>query len=191
MRAHRQIVQFHGDPKPWTSYLEQSECYFVANDVVDARKQHAILLSCCGASTYSLILSLAALSRTTDVTRSWWRKSRHIYFAPRCSRIVSSFKFNLGSQQLGESITMYVSELRKLSEFCEYGETLEDMLCDRLVCGLAERQVQQCLLVEGDLTLEKALKIGQAMELAERDARDLHQASAHSRAESIGWPSHR
>ena len=86
---------------------------------------------------------------------------------------------------------MYVSELRKLSEFCEYGETLEDMLCDRLVCGLAERRVQQCLLVEGDLTLEKALKIGQAMELAERDARDLHQASAHSRAESIGWPSHR
>ena len=76
----------------------------------------------------------------------------------------------------------YVSELRKLSEYCEYGETLEDMLCDRLVCGLAERRVQQRLLAEGDLTFDKALKIAQAMELAERDARDLQQAGAHSRA---------
>ena len=75
-----------------------------------------------------------------------------------------------------------MSELRKLSEYCEYGEILEDMLCDRLVCGLAERRVQQRLLAEGDLTFDKALKIAQAMELAERDARDLQQAGAHSRA---------
>ena len=35
---------------------------------------------------------------------------------------------------------------------------------------------------EGDLTYDKALKIAQAMELAERDARELQQAGAHSRA---------
>ena len=76
-----------------------------------------------------------------------------------------------------------MSELRNLSEFCEYGETLlQDMLCDRLVCGLAKRQVQQHLLTEEDLTFDKALKISKAMELAERDARDLQQDSAHSRA---------
>ena len=65
-----------------------------------------------------------------------------------------------------------MSELQKLSEFCEYDEILEDMLCDRLVCGLAE----------GDLTFDKVLKIAQAMELVEQDARDLQQAGAHSRA---------
>ena len=75
-----------------------------------------------------------------------------------------------------------MSELQKLSEFCEYGETLEDMLCDCLVCGRAERRVQQCLLAEGDPAFDKVLKIAQAMELAERDARDLQQAGAHSRA---------
>ena len=73
-----------------------------------------------------------------------------------------------------------MSELRKLSEFCKYGESLDDTLCDRLVCGLAERRVQQRFLAEGDLTFDKAMKIAQAMELAERDARDLQHAGAHS-----------
>ena len=182
MTAHGQIGEFHGDPESWTSYVEQLECYFVANDVADARKQRAILLSCCGASTYSLIRSLAAPSKPTDVAYKELVEKVTAYFTPRRSSIVSRFKFNSRSQQPGESIATYVSELRKLSEYCEYGETLEDMLCDRLVCGLAERRVQQRLLAEGDLTFDKALKIAQAMELAERDARDLQQAGAHSRA---------
>ena len=87
-------------------------------------------------------------------TRSWWRK-----LCPTLPPDAPGFKFNSRSQQPGESIATYVSELRKLSEYCEYGETLEDMLCDRLVCGLAERRVQQRLLAEGDLTFDKALKI--------------------------------
>ena len=55
-----------------------------------------------------------------------------------------------------------------------------------LCVGLVERRVQQRLLAEGDLTLDKALKIAQAMELAEQDVRDLQQAVAHSRAGVLG-----
>lgn len=58
-----------------------------------------------------------------------------------------------------------MSELQKLSEFCEYGESLDDMLSDRLMCGLAERWVQQCLLAEEDLTFNRSMKIAQGMEL--------------------------
>ena len=60
-------------------YVEQLECYFIANDVANAIKQRTILLSCCGASTYSLIRSLAGLSKPTDksLTTSWWRNSWH------------------------------------------------------------------------------------------------------------------
>ena len=67
MTTHRQIEEFHKDPKSWTSYVEQLEYYFVANDVADARKQRAILLSGCGTFVYSLIWSLAMPSKSTDV----------------------------------------------------------------------------------------------------------------------------
>ena len=48
------------------------------------------------------------------------------------------------------------------------------MLCDRLVCGIANGRCQQRLLAEADLTFDKAFKMVQAMELAERDAQELH-----------------
>ena len=119
-------------------YMECLECYFVAVDVVNIKKQRAILLSCCGAT----------------MAVFWvWQHQASLWL----------FKFNSRSQQPGESIAAYVSELRKLSEFCEYGESLDDMLCDHLMCGLAEQWVQQCLLAEGDLTFDRAMKITQAM----------------------------
>ena len=79
----------------------------------------------------------------------------------------------------GESIASYVAELRRLSEHCGYGQSLDEMLRDRLVCGMAQVRTQQRLLAEVDLTFEKAMKIAQAMELAERDAKELRQAGPH------------
>ena len=84
-----------------------------------------------------------------------------------------------------------MSELQKLSEFCEYSETLEDMLCVRLVCGLAERRVQQCLLAERDPAFDKVLKIANPWnwqnEMPGTSSKPVHTAGL----ESIGWPSPR
>ena len=118
--ATQKIGEFHRDPKSWTSYMEQLKCYFVSNNVADARKQRTILLSCCGAFAYSPIWSLAMPSKPTDVAYKDLVEKVTAYFAPRRSRIVSRFKFNLRSQQSGESIAIYVLELQKLSEFCEH-----------------------------------------------------------------------
>ena len=46
MTIHGQIGEFHGDPESWTSYVDQLECNFLANNVANAKKQGAILLSC-------------------------------------------------------------------------------------------------------------------------------------------------
>ena len=84
----------------------------------------------------------------------------------------------------------YVAALRKLTEFCEFGETLEDMLRDRLVYGINDGRVQHLLLAESKLTFEKALEIAQAMELADRDAKDL-QASSNSPHDQVHKILHR
>jgi len=71
-----------------------------------------------------------------------------------------------------------VAQLRKLSEHCEFGETLEDILHDRLVCGCRDQRFQFKLLAEPDLNFKKAFKIAKAMETAEREAKDLHETPA-------------
>ncbi len=44
------------------------------------------------------------------------------------SAIVSRFRFNSCVRQHGESVAAYVARLRQLTEYCEYGTSLEEML---------------------------------------------------------------
>lgn len=54
-----------------------------------------------------------------------------------------------------------------------YCEKLTEMLRDRLVCGINDDRIQRRLLAESELTFEKALKIAQALETANKDVKDL------------------
>ena len=49
------LGEFDSTHEKWETYIVCLEQYFTANDVHNAVKQRAILLSCCGASTYRLI----------------------------------------------------------------------------------------------------------------------------------------
>ena len=66
-----------------------------------------------------------------------------------------------------------MSELRSLAEHCNFESTLEDMLRDRIVCGINDHAIQQRLLGEEKLTFEKAMNTAQAMETAARNAKEL------------------
>ena len=88
------------------------------------------------------------------------------------------FTFNSRSQKRGESIAAFVADLRRLSEYCDFGESLAQMLRDRLVCRINDDQVQCRLLAEPNLTFEKAYELAQAMQIADQDARELQGTPA-------------
>ena len=95
---------------------------------------------------------------------------------PKPSIILERFKFFKRDRQENETIATYISELRKLTRDCEFGTTLEDMLRDRLVCGVRNNKIQQKLLSEATLTFEQAVTLSSAMERAERNLKDLHES---------------
>ena len=97
---------------------------------------------------------------------------------PTPSFIVQRYHFNTRVQCPGESISEFVAQLRKFfSKHCRYGDSLEDMLRDHLVCGCLDKRLQCKLLANPDLTFAKALATAKAMETAERSAKDLHSDS--------------
>ena len=85
------------------------------------------------------------------------------------------FRLHKRDQNEGESVPVYVAELRKLSEHCDFKANLSDALRDRLVCGIKNANIQKRLLSESDLKLDKAIEIATAMETAARDAVELRQ----------------
>ena len=176
-QVHGTFGTFDSSQEHWCSYTERLQQYFTANDVRTAEKQRAILLSGCGASTYQLIRNLVAPAKPVDHTFAEIVKLVQDHHQPPPSAIVQRFNFHSRSRRQGESVSAFVAELRKLSEYCQFGDTLSDMLRDRLVCGINDQKTQRRLLAEATLTYEKAFTLAQALEAADKSAKELEKAS--------------
>jgi hypothetical protein len=173
MSTQLNIGTFEQGKEDWVSYTERLEQYFTAFDIDAAAKQRAYLLSVCGALTYQVICNLAALKKPTKFTFKEIVKMVRDHYSPQPSENVQRFTFHSRAQKEGETIAQYASELHRLSEHCNFGDTLEDMLRDRIVCGLRDERIQRRLLAEAKLTFAKAFELCQASELAEKNSKSI------------------
>ena len=95
------------------------------------------------------------------------------YHSPPPLEIVQRYRFHTRFHRQGETVAMYLSELRALAQWCKFGDTLDDMLHDCLVCRVNEETIQRHLLAELGLTLKKALEIAQGLGAAARNVREI------------------
>ena len=73
------------------------------------------------------------------------------------------------SQGANESIADFVAGLKACAHTCQFGESLKEMLRDRLICGIKNESTQKALITEADLTFERAVEVATAREAAARD----------------------
>ena len=158
------IGEFSREAADWDNYIERVEIFFVAHDITEANKKWATLLSECGAVTYKVIRSVVAPQKPNELEYAVLVKKIQEHFMPKPSIIMECFKFNTRVRQPGESVATYAAQLRQLTQYCEFGDTLEQMLRDRLVCRIADIRMQRALLAEPQLTFTKALQMIQTME---------------------------
>ncbi|XP_061164466.1 uncharacterized protein K02A2.6-like [Saccostrea echinata] len=158
----------------WTTYEERLDNFFTANAVDDNKKVPA-LLSLVGPKTYALLRDLTAPELPKARTYKQLTKALKDHYSPKPLVIVERFRFHKRDQQEGESVREYIAALRKLSEFCEFKDVLNDTLRDRFVCGLKNEHIQKKLLSEKNLTYQTALEIAIAMETATNDALEIQR----------------
>ena len=106
-------------------------------------QKRAVLLSVIGPSTYKVLRSLLAPVKLSEKEYGELVAKLSQHFSPSPSEIVQRFKFHNRFCKAGESVATYVSKLRSLAEFCNFGETLEVMLLDRIVCGINDKAIGQ------------------------------------------------
>lgn len=167
------LSTFDSKEQTWEEYCEILEQFFEANGIDDREKQRAILISVVGPATYKLIRNLVSPDKPSSKTYDQLVTLMKNHFNPKPSEIVQRYKFDSRSRQPSESVGAYAAELRRLAHDCNFGTTLEQMLRDRLVCGVNDDRIQRRLLSETDLTFEKAFKIAVAAEAASKNAQDL------------------
>ena len=86
------------------------------------------------------------------------------YCTPRKNVVHERYMFWKLTQQPGESVDSFVTTLRLRAASCQFGDQTESMIRDRVVLGCPDRQVQERMLREADLTLQKALDVCRAAE---------------------------
>ena len=163
---------FNPDNERISAYLEQVELFFIANGVAEG-KQVATLLSVIGRKTYALLSDLLAPAKSADKSLKELKEALQTHFEPKPVVIAERFQFHRRNQEPGESVAEYKAELQRQAASCKFGDYLPQAIRDHLVCGLRSESTQKCLLVEGDLTLTKALDIAQSMEAADRNTQRL------------------
>ena len=173
--AFGKIEEFDLKEEEWPQYVERLGHYFVANGVDVNEKKRAIFLTLVGPKTYKLLRSLIHPATPNDKSYAELVEALTKHFKPTPSEIVQRFRFNTRSRKPGETVAQYVSELRALAEYCNFGDTLETMLRDRLVCGVNDEKIQNRLLSESGLTYQKALGLAQSLETAAQNLKELQQ----------------
>ena len=170
--AHGKIGQFTPSVETWSSYSERLNYYFLANEIADEKK-HSIFLTVCGTPTFQLLRSLVQPKSLADVTFAELTELLSKHYDPVPSAIVR-FKFHTREPNRAESVATYVAELKTIARHCKFGNTLNEMIHDRLVCAVKDSRIQRALLQEPNLTYKKAIEISQPIEAAAQDVQSLN-----------------
>ena len=94
-------------------------------------------------------------------------------------------KFNIRIQKEGESFQSFVADLRILANTCEYGILKDELIRDKIICGVGSRHVRKQLLKERELALDRAIDIGIANKLSDRNNTKLSSNQVSDSKEEI------
>lgn len=86
------------------------------------------------------------------------------YFVPQSNVIHERAIFNQRAQKAGESVEAYVRSLHDLAQHCDFGSKKDEHIRDRLVVGLADRNVSRDLQMKSQLTLAHAVSVARQAE---------------------------
>ena len=78
-----------------------------------------------------------------------------------------------------------MTELKRLGEHSEFGDKLNEVVRDRLVCGVKDIRIQNRLLQESKLTNDKAFELAQSVEVAAKNAADLLKGSSTCNTKAV------
>ena len=81
------------------------------------------------------------------------------HFVPKRNVIYERACFHKRTQRAGESVEAFVRSLYELAQHCDFGNSKDEQIRDRIVIGITDKEVSQRPQLEADLTLERAIQL--------------------------------
>ena len=163
----------------WKQWQQRFDIYMVATEVTKKPDavQVAIFLSCIGEEAVKIYNTFVYADGEDRNKLNTIRKKFSDYFTPRRNVVFERYQFWRLTQAAGESIDAFVTKLRLQAQSCEFGEQETTLMRDRIVLTCPDSRLQERLLREADLTLDKALALCRAAETTQQQLRAIKTGS--------------
>ena len=151
----------------WKYFQQQWEDYEIATglDKKGNKIRMATLRSIMGKECLRIFQAL----RIPDADKDDPKKSIEglkDHFLPTRNLTYERYIFGLTNQGPNQTIDQYVTQLRHLTDSCEYGNLVDDFIKDRIVIGTADERAREQLFKKKRLTLDIAIDICRISELS-------------------------
>ena len=152
----------------WKIWTKQFSFYLTAteSDSKSDKTKTCILLSCIGSKGREIY---ETFDFDTNDENDCWKldsvlKKIDLYCNPKKNTTILRHKFFTHKQSEGQQFLEFVTELKPLSDKCEFATLLDSLIKDMVICGINDNKLRERMLRETDLTMDKAIKLGQAAE---------------------------
>ena len=172
----------------WEFFRQQWEDYQLATGL-DKRPEAirlATLRSVMGKDCLQIFLNLK-LTEEEASSVNFSLAALAAYFKPKTSVVYERYLFNSSTQGPDEGIDEFVNRLRKQASSCKFGTLTDEMIRDRIVIGLQDKNTKLRLLKEEDLDLNKTVNICRASEIASRQLKSMKLGQTSEQVKYIPW----
>lgn len=162
----------------WRIFKQKFQIFLEANEYNEKPEQVkiAMLLNAVGEEALQLyntfVLTEQQSKKYSEVLQAFEE-----YCTPRSSVVFNRFKFFKRSQEEGESFDHFQTDLKKLAKTCEFLDQENSLIRDRIIIGICNQGLQEKLIRETDITLEKTIAYCRAAELSKQQVQVLNDQS--------------
>ncbi|XP_046864316.1 uncharacterized protein K02A2.6-like [Xenia sp. Carnegie-2017] len=159
----------------WDRWKQQFELYLVATESHEKTEdiKTSIFLTCIGKHGIEIYNTFTFSDEADKLKLKPVLEKFEAYYKPRKNITLLRHNFLTHKQHDGVTFDAFVTELKRRSAQCEFGDLRESHIRDMIVIGVSDNPLRERLLRTETLTLENAIKIGQASEATKQQAMTL------------------
>ena len=167
----------------WKNWKQELQLYMVAteSDGKPDKVKSSILLTCIGPQAREIYNTFSFANNEEALNYEIVLQKFEEYCMPRKNVTFLRHKFFTYKQTEGQSFDDFTTQLKKLSIDCEFDNLKSSLIRDIIVVGVLDDRLRERMLRESDLTLEKAIKLGQSAEQTKRHIKEFKQESEISK----------
>ncbi|UYV81563.1 K02A2.6-like, partial [Cordylochernes scorpioides] len=164
------------NPGDWPKWIRRFERFRQASGLINnpENEQVNMLVYCMGDNADDILLSCKIAS---DQLENYGKviECFESHFIPRRNIIYERARFNQRCQQEGEKVNEFITALHSLAEHCNFGMLHDELIRDRIVVGVRDRELSERMQLDTDLTLVKATLMAKQLESVKEQQSSLYQ----------------